>query len=179
MKYVITHLDNKHNRQKFSCGIDSLDNYLKIQANQDMKKNVAVTYILTSENSEQALGYYTLSSIGISPGELPVDIVKKLPRYPILPGILIGRLARDKILHGKNLGLYLLVDALRRSVEISHQLGSVAVIVDAKDENATTFYKSYGFIEFPDNQRRLFLSMNTIRKLQLANRPTTPANQSA
>src|SRR3989338_1620800 len=76
--------------------IEALDHYLKMQASQDIKKNVAVTYILTSPDSEQILGYYTLSSIGIFSGELPEILVKKLPRYPILPGVLLGRLAVDK-----------------------------------------------------------------------------------
>lgn len=164
-KYVIAHLEKKHNRQEFTCGIDALDDYLKIQASQDMKKNVAVTYVATSDDSEQVLGYYTLSSIGIVAGELPEDVIKKLPRYPVLPGILIGRLARDKKFRGKDIGLYLLMDALKRSLDISNQLGSVAVIVDAKNEKAVVFYKGYGFIEFPDNNRRLFLSMSTIKKL--------------
>lgn len=57
------------------------------------------------------------------------------------------------------------MDALKRSLDISNQLGSVAVIVDAKNEKAVAFYKGYGFIEFPDNNRRLFLSMGTIKKL--------------
>lgn len=164
-KYVIAHLEKKHNKQDFTCGIEDLDDYLKTQASQDMKKNVAITYVLTLEESEQVLGYYTLSSIGIVAGELPEDIVRKLPRYPVLPGILIGRLARDKKFHGKDLGLYLLMDALKRSLDISNQLGSVAVVVDAKNEKAVAFYKGYGFIEFSDNNRRLFLSMGTIKKL--------------
>lgn len=166
-KYVIAHLDKKHSKVEFNCGIDILDEYLKYQASQDMKKNVAVSYILTIAESVRVMGYYTLSSIGIMAGELPEDIIKKLPRYPILPGILIGRLARDKEFQGKKIGDYLLIDALKRSLDISTQLGSVAVIVDAKNERAVTFYKSFGFLEFPDNNRRLFLSMGTIKKLGL------------
>src|SRR5579864_1380169 len=94
--YVIAHLEKNHNKNIFSCGIEALDQYLKTQASQDIKKNVAVTYALTTQNSEQILGYYTLSSIGILPGDLPAQLVKKLPRYPVLPGVLLGRLAVDK-----------------------------------------------------------------------------------
>ncbi len=168
-KYVITHLEKKHVKDKFDCGIDVLNDYLKIQAGQDMKKNVAVSYVLTAHGSNHILGYYTLSSIGIMAGELPADIIRKLPRYPILPGILIGRLARDKESYGKEIGHHLLVDALKRSLGVSTQLGSVAVIVDAKNEKAVMFYKNFGFFEFPDNNRRLFLPMGTIKKLGLTN----------
>lgn len=167
VKYTITRLEKKHYKTEFNCGIEVLNEYLKTQASQDMKKNVTVSYVLTIDESNQVLGYYTLSSIGIMAGELPQDIINKLPRYPILPGILIGRLARDSNYRGKEIGLYLLIDALKRSLSISNQLGSVAVIVDAKNEKAKTFYKNFGFTEFPDNDRRLFLSMGTINKLDL------------
>ena len=165
MNYVITHLDKKHRRDTFDCGIGALNDYLKIQASQEMKKSVAVTYVLTQGDDSRVLGYYTLSSIGIVPGELPDTVIKKLPRYPVLPGILIGRLARDAEFHSKELGHYLLVDALKRSFDISTQLGSVAVIVDAKNKKASEFYKSFGFLTFPDNKKRLFLPMGTIKKL--------------
>jgi predicted GNAT family N-acyltransferase len=166
-KYVITSLEKKHNKNDFNCGVDALDQYLKTQASQDIKKNVAVTYVLTSEDSELVMGYYTLSSIGIFPGELPEELVRKLPRYPVLPGVLLGRLARDKRFRGKDIGLYLLMDALKRSLAVANQIGIVAVIVDAKDEKAVAFYNDYGFIAFPDNDRRLFLTLSTIRKLDL------------
>lgn len=167
MTYVVTHLEKKHNKDPFKCGIEALDRYLKTQASQDTKKNVAVTYVLTAENSDQVLGYYTLSSMSIFPGELPDELAKKLPRYPILPGILLGRLAVDESHHGKKIGIYLLLDALKRSLAVSDQIGIVAIIVDAKNDNAVTFYKKYGFIELPDNRYRLFLPLNTIRKLDL------------
>lgn len=166
-KYVITSLERKHNKTEFGCGVDALDQYLKTQASQDIKKNVAVTYVLTSQDSELIMGYYTLSSIGIFPGELPEDLVRRLPRYPILPGVLLGRLARDKKYRGQDIGLYLLMDALKRSLAVAAQIGIVAVIVDAKDEKAVAFYKDYGFIAFPENERRLFLPLSTIKKLDL------------
>jgi predicted GNAT family N-acyltransferase len=165
-KYVIKHLEKKHHKSEFNCGVDVLNEYLKVQASQDIKKNVAVSYILTTEESNCVLGYYTLSSIGIMAGELPQDIIKKLPRYPILPGILIGRLARDITCRGQEIGLYLLIDAIKRSLNISTQIGSVAVIVDAKNEKARAFYKGFGFTEFSDNNCRLFIPMGTIKKLE-------------
>ncbi len=166
-KYVIEQLDKKHSKAMFACGIDALDHYLRTQASQDIKKNIAITYVLTHENLEQISGFYTISSIGIFPGDLPAEFAKKLPRYPVLPGILLGRLAVDKNFQGCNFGSLLLIDALRRSLVVSHQIGVVTVIVDAKDEAAVNFYKHFGFITFPDNRHRLFLPINTIKQLGL------------
>lgn len=165
--YVIEHLGKKHSKDSFQCGIEALDIYLKAQASQDTKKNVAVTYVLTAESSNQVLGYYTLSSMSIFPGELSDELVKKLPRYPILPGILLGRLAVDESHQAKKIGTYLLLDGLKRSLSVSDQIGIVAIIVDAKNDAAIRFYKKYGFIELPDNRYRLFMPLNAIKKLDL------------
>jgi predicted GNAT family N-acyltransferase len=166
-KYLIVSLDKMHDKSEFNCGTDVLNQYLKIQAAQDAKKNVSVTYVLTSSVSEKILGYYTLSSIGIFPGELPEETVRRLPRYPVLPGILLGRLAVDISCQGMSIGQYILIDALKRSLQVSNQIGIVAVIVDAKNERAISFYRHFGFIQLPENTHRLFLPISTIQKLDL------------
>lgn len=96
-----------------------------------------------------------------------LKVVRKLPRYPILPGILLGRLAVDENYQGKKIGLFLLMDALKRSLTVSSQIDIVAVIVDAKNNKAASFYKHYGFVELPENNRRLFLPLSTIKQLEL------------
>jgi len=166
-KFVIAPLDKTHDKSEFNCGIDVLNQYLKTQAGQDAKKNVAVTYALTPLASKKILGYYTLSSMGIFPGDLPAEIVRRLPRYPILPGILLGRLAVDISSQRTNLGQYILIDALKRSFQVSNQIGIAAVIVDAKNEQALKFYQHFGFIKLPENNHRLFLPISTIKKLDL------------
>ncbi len=166
-KYIIGPLEKKHDKTEFNCGVDVLNQYLKIQASQDVKKNVAVTYALSTPASEKILGYYTLSSIGIFPGELPDELVRRLPRYPALPGILLGRLAVDSSCQGTGIGQYLLVDGLKRSLQVSNQIGIVAIIVDAKDNKAVKFYEHFGFLKLPENTHRLFLPISTIKKLEL------------
>ena len=165
--YEISKLDSRHNRQHFSCGTATLDNYLKTQASQDIKKNVGMTYVITLINSNDVIGYYTLSTVSIDASELPDEAIKKLPKYPMLPGILLGRLAVDSTYQGKKIGAHLLTDALKRSLSISSQIGMNAVIVDAKDGKAAKYYNDYGFIEFPSNKLKLFLPINTIRLLKL------------
>ncbi|OGT47497.1 MAG: GNAT family N-acetyltransferase [Gammaproteobacteria bacterium RIFCSPHIGHO2_12_FULL_41_15] len=167
LEYVISPLGKKHNKSTFSCGVEVLDLYLKTQASQDIKKNVAMAYVISQKNSEQVIGYYTLSSMSIFTGDLPVEYIKKLPRYPTLPGIRLGRLAVDEYFQGKKTGLYLLMDAIKRSLAISKQIGVMAMIVDAKDEKAAAFYKQYGFIALLDNRHKLFLPFSTIKHLSL------------
>lgn len=165
-KYVIEAL-GKHNREEFSCGILELDNYLKTQASQDLKKNMSVTHVLTEKGKDSILGYYSISTIGIFPGDLPQESIMKLPRYPMLPGILLGRLAVDQKYRGQGMGESLLVDALKRSLSASTQIGIVAIVVDAKNEEGVEFYKHYGFLNLPENRFKLFLPLKTLKELDL------------
>lgn len=161
---LIEVLDIHHDRKIFTCGSVALDRYLIKQACQDTRKHVAATFVLVETDSPSVLGYYSLSATSIELGELPERIIKKLPKYPFMPAILIGRLAVDKTRHGMGYGQLLLIDALKRCLN-TQDIGWVAVIVDAKDEQAVTFYEHHQFIRFSPNALRLFLPRATIASL--------------
>lgn len=162
--YLTERLDpQKHDRDSFRCESPSLESYLKKQANQDRKRRIAVTYVLTGD--KQLKGYYTLASTKVNLTDIPDQVAKKLPHYPALPAILLGRLAVHRDSQGQGYGKTLLVDALKRSCEISSLIGAFAVIVEAKDDQARAFYKHFGFIELSHDQYHLFLPMKTIQSL--------------
>lgn len=158
-------LDKAHDRKSFDCGNDDLNRYLREQARQDAEKRVAAPFVLTQPGSPKVLGFYTLSSSIIPVGELPPDLMKRLPRYGQLPVTLLGRLAVDRSVGGQGIGEFLLVDALRRSLEAAQQIAAMAVIVDAKDERAESFYRHFNFQPFHQTPLRLFLPMGQIAAL--------------
>lgn len=158
-------LDKKHNRDDFDCGKELLNNYLKNQAGQDIKRKLSACFVLADSNSDQIQGYYTLSNNSIPLSGFPEHIQKKLPRsYISIPTTLLGRLAIDTKNQGKGIGKILLIDALKRSYEISQEIGSFAVVVDLIDEEAEKFYEKYDFIKLPDS-RKMFISMKTLTQL--------------
>ncbi len=158
-------LGKQHDRSAFSCGVDALDRYLREQAGQDVRRRVAVTFVLCEGKSHQVLGYYTLSALSVEVGAWPEAVARKLPKYPRVPATLLGRLAVDRLLRGKGSGEHLLMDALRRALDTSREVASVAVVVDAKDDSAISFYRRYGFISFADQAHKLFLPMAVIERL--------------
>jgi GNAT superfamily N-acetyltransferase len=166
-KFRFEPLDKKkHDRAAFSCEQESLDRYLKAHASQEIKKRITAVYVLTPGGKTIA-GYYTLSQYAIEASELPSELVQQLhlPRYDKLPATLLGRLARSKEFKGGGLGELLLMGALKRALEHSRNIASVAVVVDAIDENAHTFYRRYGFTDVPDHPNRLFMPMKTVAQL--------------
>lgn len=163
--YRVEPLGRHHDRATFSSGVEPLDRYLREQAGQDARKRVAVPFVLCEARSNAVIGYYTLSALSVDVGSWPGDVAQKLPKYPLVPATLLGRLAVDTRLRGTGAGEYLLMDALRRAVEASRAVASVAVVVDAKDDAAVSFYKHYGFTAFAERPRQLFLPLAVIEKL--------------
>jgi len=158
-------LERAHDRKSFDCGNENLNRYLREQARQDAEKRVAAPFVLTQPDSPVVIAFYTLSSSVIPVEELPPDLMKRLPRYGQLPVTLLGRLAVDRSVGGKGVGEFLLVDALRRSLEAAQQIAAMAVVVDAKDERAESFYRHFDFQPFQQTPLRLFLPMAQIEKL--------------
>lgn len=163
-EYIVP-LEKGHDRSTFDCGNEDLNRYLKQQARQDAEKYAAAPFVLVEPDTFIVRGYYTLSSSLIPLDELPPELARKLPRYNNLPVTLLGRLARDKSIQDKGIGEFLLLDALHRSLQHAQQIASMAVVVDAKNEDAERFYQHFNFLPFQLTPLRLFLPMTQIEKL--------------
>ena len=164
--FSVTLLDSSHDRTAFDCGVAFLNSYLQQYARQDMQRGIATPYVLVpSTNAREIAGFYTLTATAVKLTDLPEQTAKKLPRYPLVPATLLGRLAVSLNYRGKGLGERLLIDALERSLDASRVVGSAAVIVDAKNASGVRFYERYGFTLLPDQELRLFIAMKTIEML--------------
>ena len=158
-------LGRQHARTAFHCGAETLDRYLKQQARQDADKRVAAPFVAVNPPDMRVLGYYTLSASVLTLADLPDELARKLPRYPQLPVTLLGRLAVDESTKGQGLGEHLLMDALHRSLVHADQIAAMAVVVDAKDESAATFYRHFGFLTLQAQPSRLFVPMRLVAQL--------------
>lgn len=126
-----------------------------------MQVRASACFVLVPEaDPGRIAGYYTLSQTSVVVQQLPDSLVKKLPRYPQLGATLIGRLARDIKWKGQQVGRLLLIDALRRCVRHSAEVGAIVVVTDPKDEKARKFYGDHGFLTL--DERRMFLPMSEL-----------------
>jgi len=158
-------LSSHHDRAGFTCGVESLDRYLKTQASQDVKRMANGVFVFTGLDEPKAiLGYYTLCATSLAQGEVPLPARKFVPRYPLVAATLIGRLAVARERQGEGLGTLLLADALRRAYASAGIVGSSMVVVDAISEQAAAFYEATAFVRLPDSLR-LILPTSTIAKL--------------
>jgi ribosomal protein S18 acetylase RimI-like enzyme len=154
-----------HERDAFSCGVDSLDRYLRTQASQDVRRKANAVFVLVAPDQPVVvLGFYTLCATGLAQGAVPALARKHVPRYPLVSATLIGRLAVSVARQGEGLGAILLADAVRRAHASAATVGSSMLVVDAISERAAAFYEGNGFVRLPDSLR-LVLPMSIVRQL--------------
>lgn len=157
-RFRVALLGAEHDRSGFASGAEPLDRYFRNQVSQDIRRRVAACFVALSDDDRIA-GYYTLASASLLLADLPATTARKLPRYPTVPAVRMGRLAVDQAFKGIGLGGALLADALDRAARA--EIACHALMVDAKDDEAAAFYRHHGFIALADAPLTLFLPIAT------------------
>ena len=156
---IVAALGAAHDRSRFACGTPALDRYLLEWVTQDIRRRVAACFVML--DGDIVAGYYTLSAASVALADLPHDVARKLPRYPSIPAVRMGRLAVDLKYRGRGLGAALLVNALQRAAK--SEIPAVALTVDAKDETAAAFYRHFGFMPLTNDPLALFLPLAAVK----------------
>ncbi|MHB9022838.1 MAG: GNAT family N-acetyltransferase [Armatimonadota bacterium] len=150
----------RHQRETFSCGEPTLDQFLHAHARKYFERGLGVTWVATSEDAPTRIeGYYTLAMNALLADELQSPRIR-LTRIPV---VLLGRLAVAAQAQGKGLGTHLLMHALQTAYHLSQLIGAHAVLVDPLHDRVTRWYSRYGFLPLPGAPQRLFLLMATLR----------------
>lgn len=164
MSLLFQPLSSSMDKSAFTCGEPDLDLYFKTQASQDMKRHFA-SVIVASEvsNPNIIIGYYTLCASSIVLNALPEPLAKKMPKYPLVPAIRLGRLAVHQEKQGQHIGSLLLLDALKRSC--NNEMAWAVFLVDAKNEAVTNFYTKFQFQSFVENTQNLWVHRKQVEKI--------------
>ena len=155
-------LADQHQRASFRCGEAALDRYFHTQATQDIRRRIASCFVAVEQSSGLVAAFYTLSAASVALTDLPIAVTKRLPRYPSVPAVRIGRLAVDARFQDRGLGSALLMDAVARTIR--NDIAAFALVVDSKSESATEFYRRFGFQPLADQPRSLFLPLATAQR---------------
>jgi GNAT superfamily N-acetyltransferase len=148
-----------HDRIGFDCGVPALNDYLQRFAEQHRQNGVSSVYVLVDSTAPSViLGFYTLSAAEVDATRLIESDRKRLPRYPV-PCFRMGRLACRTDRQAQGLGKLLLGCAVDRCLKARTQVAAYALIVDAKDDAAMTFYRRFGFKPLADRELTLYLPL--------------------
>lgn len=160
--YRVEELSSAHDRKAFACGVEALDRYLRETASQDARRLLSKCYVACPAEGTDIAGFYTLAAAEILVTALPNTVARKLPRYPTIPVVRMGRLAVDHRRRGKSLGSALVANAVAKVLKAD--IAAFALAVDAKDHAAAAFYRRVGFIPLDPQDRTLVLPLATARK---------------
>ncbi|MGH2761968.1 MAG: GNAT family N-acetyltransferase [Thermoleophilaceae bacterium] len=153
----------RHDTAAFTCGKQPLDRWLRAYASQSQRRDAARTFV-TARADGRVLGYYTLVAGQVEHESATTAVRKGMSRHFPIPVAIIARLAVHQAHHGEGLGRSLLLDALRRILRASEELAVRAVIVDAIDDDATAFYRHFGFEPSGLDPRLLMIELGAIRR---------------
>jgi len=156
-RFTIETLAIKHDRTGFSSGVGLLDKYFREQVGQDVRRRVTACYVVVEMDTNKVAGYYTLAAGSVPLADVPEQLAKRLPRYQTVPVARLGRLAVHLDYRGQKLGGVLLWDAMMRAVR--SEVAVFALVVDAKNDQAVSFYHHHGFVEFGSLPNQLILSL--------------------
>jgi GNAT superfamily N-acetyltransferase len=170
-QFTLERLGQHHDRASFLCAREpTLQTYLvdDARAVKDNNRNVSAVYVLLDTESNQKIaGYFTLSNCRVVPGTLPGNVARKRNAYPDWGATKLGRMARDESYHGSDVGTILVARAFQVALRVAELSGTVALIVDAKNDRLVSWYHDRGFMPLLDASRTLFI-MNANMRAYLA-----------
>jgi GNAT superfamily N-acetyltransferase len=160
--WALERIRREHARAGFECGEPALDDFLRRFARQNDNLGLGHTYVAVCPGNREVLGYFTVRTGEVSPAMLPAVDRHGLPRYPV-PTVHLARLAVDLRARRQGLGEWLLMEALRKALDVSEILAVYAVEVQAVSERAAAFYAKWRFAPLLDDPLHLYISMKEVR----------------
>ena len=154
---------SQHRVSNFDCGEEALNTYLRKFAHANHQAGYARTFVVCDE-TDTVFGYYTLTASQVLHENASERLARGAARHPI-PVVLLARLAVDKTAQGHRLGQSLLLDAIRRVLDVAESLGVRVLLVHAKHERAKDFYRRLaGFESLPGDPLALYILLKDARK---------------
>jgi GNAT superfamily N-acetyltransferase len=154
----------RHRVDSCRCGHEVLDRWLRAHAGQSQRRDAARTFV-TAEPDGSVVGYYTLVAAHVRHETATAPAARGMSRQYLVPVALLARLAVDRRQQGAGLGAGMLLDALQRVIRASDAIAVRAIIVDAIDERAASFYRHFGFENSPLAPSTLMVPLEVARRV--------------
>jgi GNAT superfamily N-acetyltransferase len=157
-------ITRKHDRSRFDCGDDDLNNFLLRYARQGHDQGASKTFLAIDDNTKAILGFYSLAPGSVAYHRAPEIVQRGLARHEV-PGFRLARIAINRAQQGQGLGGQLLLAAGKRCLMAAAVVGGTVLIIDTKNDRAASWYVSYGAVPLLDTERTLVLPLATIESL--------------
>ncbi len=146
----------QHALKDFDCGVKELNEWLVKHAIENEKRDLSRTFVLLSD-SDEVVGFYSLTVGGVSVERLPKKLARGLPKFDI-GMVLLGRLAISSRVQAQGLGRDLMVDAILHASVAGDNAAARFICVDPINQSARGFYSTFGFEDIGgDELGRMYL----------------------
>jgi GNAT superfamily N-acetyltransferase len=152
-------LHAQHQTEQFSCGVASLDAWLKRRALKNQIQGASRTYVACQ--ADRVLAYYAIASGAVTCNEATGRLRRNMPD-PI-PVVVLGRLGVDSSLHGQGLGRSLVRDAALRILQAADVIGIRGMTLQALSDDARVFYEHMGFEPSPLDPNLLMITLADLK----------------
>ena len=157
-------LGSNHRVDRFDCGREQLDRWLRAYAGQGQRRDTARTFVVCARGSAEVVGYYTLVASQVEQELATNEVQRGTPKHFPIPVCLIARLAVDRSEQGSGLGRSILLDALGRGEHASRSVAMRAALAHALDETAAGFYERFGFKPASVEPLTLMVPLEAVRR---------------
>jgi ribosomal protein S18 acetylase RimI-like enzyme len=154
----------RHDRTAFSCGVERIDNFLKITAGNHTDHDHGKIYVACETASDTVLGFYAIAPHCVDLSALSEEARRRLPNQPKISAIYLSMVGVGTLFQGRGLGTFLMMSALKKCVEGADIMGGHFVVLDAINEDAARMYRRIGFVDLPSQTNRMLIAMRTVRK---------------
>lgn len=161
----------RHDRSNFDCGVDRLNNYLKLSARKQQKNDMTRVYVAVETGTTVVLGYHAVNVGTMNVAELSAP-PRGTPSHGEIPVLFLGQIAVDQKAPGMGVGSILMHHVFEKASVVASEVGCHAVLLDVmSDGNADAFrkrkewYESFGFRSFASKNARMFMTLNQIRQI--------------
>ena len=150
-----------HDCDRFACGIEPLDEWLKHHALYGKTEGGSRTFVVCTGRS--VVGYYSLIASSVHHGVVIRHKHRKL--MDPVPTVLLSRLAVDRTWQRRGLGGDILNDAILRVLAASKHIGIHMLLVRALSDSAKRFYERHGFRPSPLESMTLMITMAEAQRM--------------
>lgn len=159
----------RHDRSAFCCGVERLDNYLKLTAKKHHANDLTRVYVAVEDGKNTVLGYHA-----INVGRMTADDLnsrpKIVPAHGDIPILFLGQVAATKHAQGNDIGSILMHHVFEKAITIADNAGCYAIVLDIMDDGdddavelRRRWYQGFGFQSFASNPSRLFVTIAQVR----------------
>lgn len=161
----------RHDRAGFSCGVERLDNFLKLSAKKQQKDDMTRVYVVVEDGDDKIHGYHAINLGIMNMDELPKR-PRGAPDHGELPVLFLGQVAVSRAAQGKGLGSILMHHVFEKANVVAEQAGCFAIVLDVMSDGDNeafqkrmAWYAEFGFQSFKSQPSRMFMTMKQVRQI--------------